>query len=265
MNALRKTKGLVKEAFPSLWLKWHFMRRPKTAEVELAFLKNVVPEDATTIDVGANCGLYTRELARLSRSVHAFEPSPDMATLLRQTSASNVAVHEVALSDHNGEASLLVPQGEGGLVHGLASIEPQPELLARPCVAKSVPTARLDDVMQQDIGFVKIDVEGHELSVLQGAVGLIERCEPVFLVEAEDRHRENATGSVFSFFADHYYDGFFIDDGDILPVEEFDVEVFQDVEALLPNGGRKSGRSYVNNFFFFPRTRDGYAALSAAV
>ncbi|MGN6286435.1 MAG: FkbM family methyltransferase [Afipia sp.] len=265
MSAIQQTKGFVKEAFPSLWLKWHFMRRPKSAEIELGFLKQVVPADATTIDVGANCGLYTRELARLSRSVHAFEPSHDMATLLRQTSAPNVAIHELALSDRNGEAALIVPQGDGGPVHGLASIEPQAELLARPCVTTSVPTARLDTVMQQDVGFVKIDVEGHELSVLQGAAGLIERCEPVFLVEAEDRHRENATDSLFSFFADRYYEGFFIDDGDVLSVEEFAADVFQDVEALLPNGGRKSGRSYVNNFFFFPRDRDGYAALAGAI
>jgi FkbM family methyltransferase len=188
-----------------------------------------------------------------------------MAALLRQTSAPNVAVHEIALSDRNGEAALIVPQGEGGLVHGLASIEPQAGLLARPCVATPVSTARLDAVMQQDVGFVKIDVEGHELSVLEGAVGLVERCEPVFLVEAEDRHRENATDSVFSFFADRYYDGFFIDDGDVLPVGEFDADVFQDVEALLPNGGRKSGRSYVNNFFFFPRDRNGYATLTGTV
>jgi FkbM family methyltransferase len=264
MNAIQQTKGLVKGAFPSLWLKWHFMRRPKSAEVELGFLKNVVPADATTIDVGANCGLYTRELARLSRSVHAFEPSPAMATLLRQTSASNVAIHEIALSDRDGEAELIVPQGDNGPAHGLASIEPQSRSLAGPCVATSVPTARLDEVVRQEVGFVKIDVEGHELSVLQGAVGLIERCEPVFLVEAEDRHRENATSSVFSFFNDHFYDGFFIDDGDVLPVKEFDVDVFQDPEALLPNGGRKVGRSYINNFFFFPRAHDGYAVLSAA-
>lgn len=262
MNAIQQTKGLVKEAFPSLWLRWHFMRRPKSAEIELSFLKNVVPEGATTIDVGANCGLYTRELARLSQSVHAFEPSQAMARLLRQTSAPNVAVHEIALSDRNGEAALLVPQGDGGPVHGLASIEPQAGLMARPHVATNVPTARLDAVMQQDVAFVKIDVEGHELSVLNGAVGLVKRSHPVFLVEAEDRHREDATASVFSFFRDRGYSGLFVDDGDAVPVEEFDAGIFQNPDSLLPNGGRKSGRPYINNFFFFPPGRDGMLMLN---
>ena len=124
MNATRQAKNLLKDAFPGLWLHWHLMHRPKSAERELSYLGKVVPPDAVTVDVGANCGLYTRQLARLSREVHAFEPSPQMARLLRRTSASNVSVHEIALSDHAGEADLFIPEGENGLVHGLASLEP---------------------------------------------------------------------------------------------------------------------------------------------
>ena len=106
MQAMRQAKVLLKEAFPSVWLRWHLMRRPKSAERELSYLGKVVPPDAVTVDVGANCGLYTRRLARLSRQVHAFEPSQEMARLLRRTCASNVSVHEIALSDHAGEADL---------------------------------------------------------------------------------------------------------------------------------------------------------------
>ena len=105
MGAIAQTKTVLKDAFPSLWLRWHLMHRPKSAEVELSFLDRIVRPDAVTVDVGANCGLYTRELARLSRTVHAFEPSRQMATLLRRTSAANVQVHEIALSDRAGEAA----------------------------------------------------------------------------------------------------------------------------------------------------------------
>ena len=263
MNPIRSTKNMIKEAFPSLWLRWHLMHRPRTAEVELSLLHKVVPADAVTVDVGANCGLYTRELAQMSKCVHAFEPSSSMADILRQTSADNVQVHEVALSDHEGQAALFIPAGEAGLIHGLASIEPQAESFARPGIATSVPTARLDDVIRESIAFVKIDVEGHELSVLNGAIALLDQSQPVFLVEAEDRHRAGATQSVFEFFESRSYDGYFLDDGDVVSVDHFDVELFQDAESLLPNGGRKQGRSYVNNFFFFPSDQDGYAILSA--
>ncbi len=131
-----------------------------------------------------------------------------MADILRHTSAANVKVHEIALSDREGEADLLIPQGEQGAVHGLASLEPQLALSAQSCVALHVPIARLDAVIQEDVAFVKIDVEGHELNVLNGAVALLERSQPVFLVEAEDRHRAAATESVFEFFRDKGYRGF---------------------------------------------------------
>src|SRR5438477_192748 len=101
MNAKQQVKELVKDAFPSMWLQWHFMKRPKSAERELSYLDKVIPDDAVTVDVGANCGLYTRRLTRLSRQVHAFEPSQPMARLLRRTSARNVTVHETALKDND--------------------------------------------------------------------------------------------------------------------------------------------------------------------
>lgn len=263
MSAARQAKNVLKEVFPSLWLRWHLMHRPKSAEVELRFLDKIVPNDAVTIDVGANCGLYTRELARLSKRVLAFEPSRQMADILRLTSAANVEVHEIALSDHEGEADLLIPQGEQGSIHGLASLQPEVALCASSCLALQVPLARLDTVVRDDVAFVKIDVEGHELNVLNGAIALLERSQPVFLVEAEDRHRAMATESVFEFFRSRDYRGFFIDDGDILSVDQFRTDVFQDTNSLLPDGGRKRGHAYINNFFFFPLHRDGEAILNS--
>jgi FkbM family methyltransferase len=261
MNATQQAKELLKDAFPSIWLHWHFLHRPKSAERELSYLRKVIPEDAVTVDVGANCGLYTRQLARLSREVHAFEPSHQMARLLRRTSAANVSIHEIALSDHDGDAELFIPQGDNGSVYGLASLEPR--LAAEPVISTHVPIARLDAVVRQDVAFVKIDVEGHELNVLNGAVELLERCQPVFLVEAEDRHRAEATRSIFEFFRTRSYRGFFLKDDEVVAVEEFRAEDLQDADALQPDGGRKSGQCYVNNFFFFPQHLDGESILSS--
>src|ERR1700755_662703 len=219
MNATQQAKELLKDAFPSIWLHWHFMHRPKSAERELSYLCKIIPEDAVTVDVGANCGLYTRQLARLSRQVHAFEPSQQMARLLRRTSAANVNVHEMALSDHDGDAELFIPQDDDGPVHGLASLEARADPSTR-VVSAHVPMARLDAVIDQDVAFVKIDVEGHELNVLNGAVELLERCQPVFLVEAEDRHRAEATRSVFEFFRDRSYRGFFLKDDEVVAADQ---------------------------------------------
>src|ERR1700744_3551877 len=175
MNARQRTKVLLKEAFPSIWLRWHLMHHPKSAEQELLYLDSIVPAGSVTIDVGANCGLYARKLARLSRQVYAFEPSRKMADLLRRTSASNVSIHEIALSDQAGNAELFIPQTDQNMVYGLASLEPSIGASSKNVVSVSVPTACLDAIVHQNVAFVKIDVEGHELSVLNGAVGLLEQ------------------------------------------------------------------------------------------
>jgi FkbM family methyltransferase len=263
MSARQRAKELIKDRFPSAWLHWHFMHRPKTAECELSVLEKVVPREAVTVDVGANFGLYTRKLARLSQRVHAFEPSHKMADLLRRTSASNVRVHELALSDQTGEAELFTPQEGRDPVYGLASLEHRELTANQHVVAATVPTARLDAVVREDVAFVKVDVEGHELNVLDGAVDLLERSQPVFLVEAEDRHRAQATALVFEFFRKRSYRGYFLKDGDVYPVHQFDAAELQDPGVLLPDGGRKPGRSYINNFFFFPRHLDGRSILMA--
>ena len=262
MRARQRTKELLKETFPSIWLRWHFMHRPKSAEQELLYLDRIVPKGAVTVDVGAHCGLYTRKLARLSSKVYAFEPAHRMADLLRRTSASNVSVHEIALSDQTGNAELFVPQGDQELVYGLASLEPKLGSRNERGVSINVPTVRLDAIVHQDVAFVKIDVEGHELNVLNGAVELLENSQPVFLVEAEDRHRSEATRSIFEFFEKRFYRGFFLKNGSAVPVEQFDPEELQDANALLPHGGRRNGRFYVNNFFFFPKHLDGESILN---
>jgi FkbM family methyltransferase len=263
MSARQRTKDLLKDAFPSIWLRWHLMHHPKSAEQELLYLDKIVPEGSVTVDVGANCGLYTRKLARLSRQVYAFEPSHKMADLLRRTSAPNVSVHEIALSDQTGNAELFIPQADHELVYGLASLEPRFGTGNERVVSISVPTARLDAIVQQEVAFVKIDVEGHELNVLNGAVELVEHSQPVFLVEAEDRHRAQATRSIFEFFESRSYSGFFLKEGDAVPIDQFRSADLQDANALLPDGGRKSGQSYINNFFFFPQHLDGESVLNS--
>lgn len=245
---------------PSLWVRWRLMNRPRSAERELSLLKKFVSPADTSIDVGANLGLYTRTLAGLSKRVHAFEPSPTMATLLRQTSARNVIVHETALSDSDGSAALHIPRAGDHLTHSLASLEPAAVADKDVLVAK-VERKRLDTVIQGDVTFVKVDVEGHELSVLQGASGLIEHCRPVFLVEVENRHRQNATASIFAFFEDHRYDGFYLQGDAVVDVGAFDPTVDQDESVLLSDGGRAEGRHYINNFFFIPREQNGRRLL----
>jgi FkbM family methyltransferase len=257
-------KQTTKDVFPSLWVRWRLMHRPRSAEIELALLKNFVGREDVTIDVGANIGLYTRTLARLSSKVHAFEPSKAMADILRRTTTHNVIVHEMALSDGDGVAELRIPRSGAYLIYSLASIELD-AVEGQNTISMKVPRARLDAVVHDNVSFVKIDVEGHELNVLRGSLGLIERCRPAFLVEAEERHHSGATASLFEFFNVRNYDGFFLRGHHVYGVGTFDVRLDQDYTALHSNGGRRSGGRYINNFFFFPSERNGRDILSRAL
>jgi hypothetical protein len=81
---------------------------------------------------------------------------------------------------------------------------------------------RLDDFPPFDIGFMKIDVEGHELAVLQGAETQLRRSKPNLLVEASNEHRPDAVASVRGFLEPLGYAGSFLNDGDWVDVRSFD-------------------------------------------
>ena len=194
-----------------------------------------------SIDVGANVGVYARALSRLTPVVHAFEPSKELAQLLRRTVPSNVIVHETALSCRAGTASLKTPVVDGKRVFGLASLE---QLATHPQLdIEIVDTSRLDDVVEGNFGFIKIDVEGHELSVLHGATSTINRCRPVLLVECEERHNPGGPAKLFERMKELNYIGRFIREGAVC-----DVASFEPGGTVSP----KPNAPYIYNFFFFP-------------
>ena len=89
----------------------------KERNVHLRALEAFVDPTRASVDVGANRGVFTYHLARLTREVHAYEPHPRMAWLLGKIArAENVHVHPVALSDARGRATLSIPwRADGGV------------------------------------------------------------------------------------------------------------------------------------------------------
>ena len=125
------------------------------------------------LDIGANLGwfsLVARTAVGPGGHVHAFEPQPDINTLLRATlvmnSINNVTLHEVALSDQNGTAELHVLAGNYGAARLSEVSGDQWSTIKIPTVNAG---AYLDSLDLPPVRLVKIDVEGHEETVFRSA------------------------------------------------------------------------------------------------
>ncbi|MCE9629973.1 MAG: FkbM family methyltransferase [Planctomycetia bacterium] len=163
------------------------------------------------LDVGANIGRVAEAgLRTYARSeVHCFEPvSATFETLSRRLArfGDRVHLHNFALSDQNGEAVINLTS-----FHGANSLHPQADLHKRlnPHVrelgTERIRLQRLDDLagsLPPFCDIMKIDVEGHELQVLEGGEAFIrERVDTVLIEISLMRDQSWEHQCVFDIFA----------------------------------------------------------------
>jgi len=148
-----------------------------------AVLKRHLTEDSICIDVGALRGVFLKHIVAIApKASHvAFEPIPEYAEQLRRR-FPNVRIHQFALADRTGEATFQyvvnIP-AYSGLRKRAYPRDPEVQEL-------TVRVDRLDNVIPADlpVRFLKIDVEGGELQVMQGGLKTIKRCRPLIVFEA---------------------------------------------------------------------------------
>jgi FkbM family methyltransferase len=191
---------------PASWLHPVSARLNRRAEPEMRAVVERCDPTGRALDVGAWYGPWTYWLSRRVAWVEAFEPNPTVAAALRTGARPNVVVHEVAASEADGTAELVVPTPGLGS-EGTASIERG----VRGATTHLVRTVRLDSHDFEDVRFVKIDVEGHERAVLRGASRLLATQFPVVLVELDVRHADIAGSTTL--LEDLGYEGRVLVDG----------------------------------------------------
>jgi FkbM family methyltransferase len=160
---------------------------------ELSFVQRFLRPGMTVLDIGAHHGLYTllasKRIGEAGRVV-AFEPSQRERRALRRHLAlnrcRNVTTQELALSSETAEREFYVVEE---WADGCNSLR-QPALDAKTSLAR-VQVDRLDAVLGRlkidHVDFIKLDVEGAELGVLEGGAQLLERRpRPVILAEVQD-------------------------------------------------------------------------------
>lgn len=167
--------------------------------LELAILRRLLAAGGDFVDVGAHVGLYGVSAARLLGGrgrVLLFEPNPVSRRRLTENLAlnacDNVVVSAAAVSDKPGRAVLHAPR------HGDASWSSLNEGLFAEDAPIAIDTTTLDaEVRRHELrpALVKIDVEGHESSVLAGASATL-ALEPALLIELSPSHSDEIIRSL---------------------------------------------------------------------
>jgi FkbM family methyltransferase len=159
----------------------------QAAEREAAY--GYVTDWRTAIDLGANVGLFSRPFSRKFETVWAFEPVPQIRECLELNVGPNVIIQPYGVADKPGSFSMhRVTKGCGG-----SFIFNHPDIA--PFDAETPPAHRLVEVELraldsfdiQNVGLIKLDIQGAEFLALKGAENTIKRCKPVVLIEEKPR------------------------------------------------------------------------------
>lgn len=186
-------------------------------KVTQAIFQIIDSHNAIAVDVGANVGIVTRYLSQYFKTTHSVEPIPYLAARLKRLENKQIIVHHCALGAADGQITMRTPVGENGqLFHALstASSDNALNMFAHQSIVECiVPQHKLSTLIKPTagrVGYLKIDVEGFELAVLQGAVELLHRDRPVIQMEIERTHNPNYM-QVIELLENEKYTGYAID------------------------------------------------------
>lgn len=162
------------------------------------------------LDIGANIGVYSIAFASYFQKIYSFEANPVTFKLfdanLNFSSIGNVQPLNIALSNQAGSGVMYVPRN-GNLGWASMVAGHHPEAVDEVVIHRD----KLDDVLRKlevhpsQISLIKMDVEGHELSVLEGARETLSLHQPDILCEVLT---SEAGAPVLSFLTDIGYDRF---------------------------------------------------------
>ncbi len=162
------------------------------SEEEINLFRQIVSPEMTVLDVGANIGAFTIWFGQNCKAVHAFEPQriifQILCTNIILNGLSNVFAHHAGVAREGGERQVpLLDMGQPNNHGALSLVEGD----------DGEPTRMLaiDDMRLNSVGLIKVDVEGMEIDVLEGAKETIARCRPLLYVEVDrDRTKESVPG-----------------------------------------------------------------------
>jgi FkbM family methyltransferase len=207
MKELVKTviAKIVPERY-QLSLRYFYNKFANKLDEEMFYVSRLLKRTRRFLDIGANVGIYSYYFKNIFQKVDAFEPLSEITHLLKSGQNKSLVVHNVALSNEIGELDFYIPLLRGKTAPPLASLEERDS----ECEVRSVKVETVDSYNFDDVDLIKIDVEGHERFVIEGAIRTIKKSKPVLIVEIEQRHIKQNINEVFQGITGLDYSGFFL-------------------------------------------------------
>lgn len=196
-------------------LKWYYLRRLKAyirsgeweqIERDMEIVKHFIVPGDSVVDIGANFGFYTAFLSDIAGdrgTVYSFEPIPLTFEVLSNNvqclSLANVKTFNYAISEKDGSGVMVIPKWSASGDENFYQASVRTTATENDQFREvQVGLKKLDTFFsghEKRITFIKIDVEGHELHVVEGAKSVINRYKPVLLIEVSgnpDDHQSSA-------------------------------------------------------------------------
>lgn len=220
-------------------------RKERRRVPEIRMMPFLCHPEKLSLDVGANKGIYSYAMLGHSSAVHAFEPHPKMFDMMTGYLGDRITAHRTALSDKTGTAEMHLLKSSTGYSNLGGTLESRAE--EHGYVAIEVEAKRLDDCGLDNIGFIKIDVEGFEMQVIAGATEVLKTQRPNLLVEVESAHNARPLQErIDEICSTHGYRCFALRRGQLTPFAQLDPAIH-----FISRDGKK-GPDYIFNFIFLP-------------
>jgi FkbM family methyltransferase len=161
----------------------------------LDYASTLIDNWTRCLDVGSNMACSAVLYADVFQTVECFEPTPLNIDLWKLTinanNITNCVLHEVGVGEREYTTEIVTHERNGGHNHlsnsdrprwtGKKWAEREQKPRQRVCVPVDVKT--IDSFNFQDVGFIKLDIEGYEKFALEGAIDTITRCRPTLQLE----------------------------------------------------------------------------------
>ncbi len=191
----------------------------KNYEKELEIIDRYSDKSKDALDIGVYRGVYSYKLSQNFKTVHSFEPNPLLYPYLEKNLKkviNNIILYNLALSDTNGVSELKLPIRSKSIFKNnieelfkLGAATMHPENIMNNYKKVPIQMKRLDEIkINNNIGFIKIDVEGHEKNVIEGGLDTIKKNKPVLLVEIEEKHTKKPIEETINFIKSLNYNAF---------------------------------------------------------